>query len=141
MIRFFKELYLTGFTLLYKIPGGTPHSKTGTSVPVIALFEVAFLAGVLSWIDISNGKRFLLSSSNSLASHKIVFLFFFIVLSLVNYHILVTRGHGIKYEREFNNLKKSRKILLVTSCCGLALATIAFFIYSRFAYRRFFHIF
>jgi len=140
MFRFFKELYLTGFTLLYKIPGGTPHSKTGTSVPVVALFEVAFLAGVSSWIDIFIGERFLLSSSNSLASHKIVFLLFFIALSLVNYHILITRGHGIKFEREFNNLEKSRRILLVMSCCGLMLATIAFFICSRLAYQRFFHI-
>jgi len=140
MIRFFKELYLTGFIILYKIPGKTLSSRSGTSVTAIAVVEWLFLAGVSSWIDICTGKRFLLSDANSLAFSKLVIVVVFIALGFVNYRILVTRGHGIKFERKFDNLQKSKKIILVTSCCGLVLATIAFFICSRLAYQHFFHI-
>jgi len=140
VIQFFKELYLTCFTILFKIPGGTPRSKAVSAVTAIAVIEGLFLAGITSWIDIFMGTRFLLSDSNSLPSSKLVILLFFLALCFANNRFLVTRGHGIKFEREFNNLKKTRKILLVTSCCGLVLATIAFFLYSRFAYRRFFHL-
>jgi hypothetical protein len=140
MFRFFKDIYFTAFTILYKIPGGTHSSKSGTSVAAIAVIEWLFFAGIASWIDIFIGKRLLLTDANSLASSKLVIVIIFIALGLVNYRILVIHGHGIKFEREFNNLKKSKRVFLLVSCVLLALVTIAFFICSRIAYRRFFHL-
>jgi hypothetical protein len=140
MIRFLKELYFTSFTILYKIPGGTPSSKSGTSVTAVAVIEGLLLAGIFSWIDIFIGKRFLLSDYNSHISFKLVTLILFFALYFANYRVLVTRGYGIKFEREFIHLKKSRKVLLLSSCVVLLLATIAFFIYSRLAYQSFFHL-
>jgi hypothetical protein len=59
---------------------------------------------------------------------------------LPNYYVLVIRGHGITFEREFAHLDKSRKVLLLVSCAVLLLATIMLTIYSVSAYQRFFHI-
>lgn len=140
MIRFFKELYLMVFTILYKIPGGTPSSKSVTSVTAVTLIEWLLLAGISSWIDIFIGKRFLLSDYNSLIFSKLAALMLFLALGSVNQVVLVARGHGIRFEREFTHLEKSRKVLLVVSCAVLVVATIAFFIYSRLAYQRFFHL-
>jgi uncharacterized membrane protein YqhA len=65
----------------------------------------------------------------------------FLALGFLNLYALFfcgfTFSHGIKFEREFDNLKKSRKILLVTSCVVLLLATIVFSIYSISAHRHF----
>jgi len=104
------------------------------------LIEWLILAGIASWIDIFIGIRFLLSDSNSVISSKLIVVVLFLALGSVNNRILVTRGHGIKFEREFNNLKKFRKNLLIASCVMLSLTAIAFFICSRLAYRHFFQI-
>ena len=68
----------------------------------------------------------------------------FFALFFLNTYILIicgfTFGHGLRFEREFDNLKKGRKILLQTSCVVLLLATIMFSIYSMSVYHRFFPI-
>jgi hypothetical protein len=138
MIRFFKELYLTGFALIFK--SSHASGRTAGAVTIVALIEWLILGGISSWIDIFMGTRFLLSNTNSLASSKLAILFLFFALYLANYHILVTRDHGIRFARGFDNLAKSRRILLVISFWGLILATITFFICSRLAYQHFFHL-
>jgi hypothetical protein len=116
------------------------RTKAGSAVAAIALIEWLILAGISSWIDMFIGERFLLNSTNSSVASKLVIVILFFALCSVNHLVLVTRGNGIKFADEFNNLKKSRRILLVTSCLVLLLSVIAFFLYSRFAYRGFFHI-
>jgi len=140
MIQFFKEIYLTAFSILFKIPGGNTKGKIAGAVTLITLIEWLILAGIASWIDIFTGTRFLLSDANSLISSKLIVVVLLLALGSVNNRVLVTRGHGIKFEREFNNLKKSRKNLLIASCVTLSLTAIAFFIRSRLAYRHFFQI-
>jgi hypothetical protein len=131
MIQFFKELYLTAFTLLYRIPGGNTYGKTTGSVTIITLMEWGIIVGIASWIDIIVGIKTLLSFSTlSLA-------ICFFALYFVNYRVLVTRGHGIKFEHEFGNLGKSRRILLVATCAVLLFAIISFAVYSTLAHRRF----
>jgi Ni/Fe-hydrogenase subunit HybB-like protein len=138
MIRYFKELYLSGFTIIFKF--GRTKAKTTGAVTAVTLIECLILAGIASWIDIFIGKRFLLSDYNSLVFSKLVIVVLFFALCSVNHLVLVTRGHGIKFERGFDNLEKSRRILLEVSCAVLLVAAIAFFIYSRLAYQRFFHL-
>jgi len=69
-----------------------------------------------------------------------VVIILFFALAFANFNILVMRGHGIKFEREFDKLGKTRKILLVTSCAVLLLATIVFFIHTISAYKHHFHL-
>jgi hypothetical protein len=134
MIRFFKELYLTAFTILFRLPGRTPLAKIGTSIAAITLVEGFILIDISSYIDILIGEKFLLSFS------KPVIVIIFVALGFLNQYLLYIRGYGIKFEREFDKLNKYRRILLVTSCVVLLLVTIVFFFYSTSAYQHFFHI-
>lgn len=145
MIRFFKEVYLTVFALGYKagIAGGWQRMNrkfgiimdVGKGVLLVWLIEFFILKGIESYIEIHVGKRFSFDSS-LWAKIAISFAVYY-----VNYYVLVTLGHGIKFEREFNNLKKSRKILLLVSFVVLLLATIALTVCSVSDYQHFFHIF
>ncbi|MGB7749531.1 MAG: hypothetical protein WBN75_19845 [Verrucomicrobiia bacterium] len=142
MIRFFKELYLTGFTLGFrarmpeKFGGGWgPVIDAGKGVAVLSLIILINLTNIRGWIEIYIGTRFSFDSSRW-AQWAIALIFFY-----ANYYVLVTRGRGIKFEREeFKNLKISRKVLLIMSFTALLLATIVFSIYSVSTYQRFFHL-
>jgi hypothetical protein len=85
-----------------------------------------------TWIEIYLGERFYFD--------RWVIRVAAVALYLVNYYILATRGHGIKFEREFTNLPKSQKILLLASCVVMILVAIAVSIYSVSAYHRYFYI-
>ncbi len=140
MIRFLKELYLTGFTLgfRFRIAGGWgrwvpslgPIMDAGKGVFFVWVIMFLILEGIKSYIEIHVGTQV-----NSPWEFAAVMALYF-----ANHYILVTRGHGIKFEREFDNLEKNRKNLLLASCGVMGLATIAFSIYLGFAYQRFFHL-
>jgi hypothetical protein len=142
MIRFLKELYLTGFTLGFrarmpeKLGGGWgPVIDAGKGVAILSLIILINLTNIRGWIEIYIGTRFSFDSSRW-AQWAIALIFFY-----ANYYVLVTRGHGIKFEREeFKSLKISRKVLLIMSFTALLLATIIFSIYSVSTYQRFFHL-
>jgi hypothetical protein len=132
MIRFLKEIYLTGFTIVFKLSRAKKITyKVGGAAAILTLVECFNLSNILSWIDIFSGKELLPRFSEP----EVLLAFF--TLGFLNIYVLFIRGHGIKFECEFDNFKQSRKILLVTSCVVLLLATIAFSIYSTLAYRRF----
>jgi hypothetical protein len=141
VFQFLKELYLTAFTLGFRFRapkrfggGWGPIVDTGKGVGFVSIIELVILTDLQGWIEFLVGTRSSFDSDRW-ATWAIALAFY-----LANYYILVTRGHGIKFEREFTHLKKSRKILLVTSCAVLLLATIAFSICSIPAYQRFFHL-
>jgi len=136
MFQFFKELYLTAFTIFFKVGGAdwTPGINAGKGVASVALIESAFLIGIVLWIDVLVGTKSLFDIPKWAA------VIAFLALCAANHYPLVARGHGITFEREFNHLKKTRKILLMASCVVIILAAIAFFIYSVSVYHRFFHI-
>ena len=140
MFRFFKELYLTVFTLGFRFRapqrfggGWGPIIDAGKGVLAVWLIAFLILKGIESYIEIHIGTRF--SFDSSLWEMASV-----LALYYSNYYVLVSCDHGIKFEREFTHLKKSRKVLLVTSCAVLLLVTIAFSLYARSAYQHFFHL-
>ncbi len=100
----------------------------------VALISGAILMGIEAWIEIFVGTRFSFDTSPWAIRIAALALYF------ANYYALVTRGHGIKFEREFTPQKKSRKIFLLVSCAVVLPASIAFTIYSVSAYQHFFHI-
>jgi hypothetical protein len=136
MFRFFKELYLTGFTLGFRVSGSSwwPSMNAGKGVLGFAVIEWIMLVVIAVWIDIYLGTKFFFGVDRWTIRIVCVALYF------ANYYVLVARGHGIKFEREFPHLEKSRKNLLLVSCAVLLLATVAFLIFSVSAYHRFFHI-
>lgn len=135
MIRFLKEIYLTGFTIVFKISRARKITyRAGGAITIITLIEWFNLLNISSCIEMFIGKQF----SPRLFEPEV--LLAFLALGFLNSYVLFIRGHGIKFEREFENLKKSRRICLVASCVVVLLATILFSIYSTSAYHRFFHI-
>jgi hypothetical protein len=137
MLRFLKELYLTMFTLGFRFRIGDglgPTMDAGKGVLLICVIILFIFNGIKSYIEIYVGTRF--NFDSALWERAAIIL----AIYLPNNYILDTCGHGIKFEREFTNLKKSRKVLLVMSCAMVLLATIVFGICSDSAYRHFFQI-
>lgn len=138
LMRLIKELYLTGFAIIFN--SSRASGRTSGAVTVIAVIEWLILTGAASWVDISLGTRFLLSDANSRFSSKLIMVALFFALYFANYRVLVTHGHGVRFAHEFGSLKKARKILLVIGFSGIVLFTIFFFVGSRLEYRHFFNI-
>jgi hypothetical protein len=140
IFQFLKELYLTGVALGFRFRapqqlggGWGPIIDTGKGVLIVSLIVFLILKGIESCVEIHVGTRFSFDSSPwELAS--------VLALYYANYYLLVSRGYGIKFEREFTHLKKSRKVHLVVSCVVVVLATIVFTDYSRSACQRYFHL-
>ncbi len=132
MIRFLKEIYLTGFTLVFRLSRGKDIAcKVGGACAILILIEEFNLSNIMCWLDIFTGKQVLPRFSG-----PEVWLAGFVLFS-INVYVLFTLRYGINFEREFNKLEKTRKILLVVSCVVLLLATIVFSIYSTSAHRHF----
>lgn len=142
MFHFLKELYLAGFAITFRLrpsgrwgrwnPSLEPIMDAGRGVFIVSLIPSVILLNIDLWIEIFVGTRFSFS--------RLSISTFGLAVFFVNYYILVIRAHGIKYEREFTHLDKSRKTLLQVSWTVIVLATIAFSIYSFSAYQRFFHL-
>jgi hypothetical protein len=55
----------------------------------------------------------------------------------MNGYVLYFRGHGIKFAREFDSIKRTKRILLMVSCAVAVVAVIVLFVFSAIAHRRF----
>jgi hypothetical protein len=136
MICLLKELYLTEFVFFYRASkkSWSHGTNVGKGAAGVSLFAWIILLSISMWIEIFCGKRFLFVF-NRLEVGVFVFAFF-----CVNYYILAIRGYGIRFEREFNNLKKPKQTFLLISCCVIQIVSVAFFTYSGYVYQHFFHI-
>lgn len=144
MVQFFKELYLAEFAFIFKAWSSSrwssswkpnPSLKAGVGVAGVSIFMWLIANGIEGWVEIFMGKQFL-----PLHISRWEIWVATLAIYLVNYYILVIRGHGIRFEREFDNFKKSKQKFLRISCWIFELSSLAFVFYSFFAYQRFFHI-
>ena|SRR5579859_3112793 len=130
LIRFFKEVYLTGYVVIFKMGRVKDLAfRAGGAIGIVTLIEWLFLIGISDCIEMFFKTKFILSK-------PAVYLTLF-ALFLINEYILFLRGHGTKFEREFDSLSKSRKSLLVTSCVVMLVVIVAFSFGSMIAYRHF----
>ncbi|MGA2028627.1 MAG: hypothetical protein ABSG87_00935 [Verrucomicrobiota bacterium] len=132
MIQFFKEVYLAGFVIIFK--GSRARKITygaGSAIAAITLIEWLVLIGISGYIEMFLNKKLLFYFS------KPVVIIAFFALFLMNQYVLFIRGHGIKFAREFDSLKKSRRILLIVSWAVMVVVIIVFFIFSAIAHRHF----
>jgi len=141
MIQFIKELYLTAFLIGFRIRvpqrfrgGLAPSIDVGKGVLVASLIMFFILKGIEGYIEILVGTIF------SFDSEHWEMAVITLALYLPNYYVLVTRGYGVTFDREFTAFKRSKKVILVASCVGLMLASVVFCGYSDSAYRHYFHI-
>jgi hypothetical protein len=132
MIRFFQEIYLTGFVVTFRVSRARNIVyKAGGAIAAITVIEWFILVGILGCIGMFLGTKVLIYVP------KPLILIAYFALFFLNQYILFIRRYGIEYEREFDRLDKSRKTLLKASCAILALGAIVFFIWSGIAYRHF----
>jgi hypothetical protein len=131
MLRLFKELYLTAFTIFFRVGGAdwTPGINAGKGIAGIALIEALLLLGIASWIEMLAGTRY------RIARWEAVITYFAICVG--NHYSLVTCGHGTAFERRFSSLKSSRKILLIAASVAIMLVAVVVFVCSAQAHRRF----
>jgi len=136
MIRFLKELCLTEFTFFYRASNKSwSHgANAGKAAAAVSLSACIILLTISMWIDILNGKQFLMVFDRWKVGIAILAFF------CGNFYVLAIRGHGIRFEREFNNLQKSKRTFLGVSCLVINLISVAFFLYSGHVYQHFFHI-
>jgi hypothetical protein len=113
MIQFLKELYLTGYVFFYRASSRSwSHAyNVGKGIAGVSLFVSLILLGINGWIEILVGKQFFIPHVSRLDGWVEAFVTF-----LANYYILVVRSHGIRFEKDFNNLKKSKQTFLQVSC-------------------------
>jgi hypothetical protein len=132
MIQFLKEIYLTGFALIFKLSRAKDIAyRSGGAIAILTLIEWFNLLSISLCIEMFAGKKYLFFYP------KPFVLIAFFALFFINQYILFIRGHGIKFERVFDKLEKSKKILLILSFAVILLATIVFSIYSISAHRHF----
>jgi hypothetical protein len=136
MFQFLKELYLAEFTSFFKASSSswTPGINAAKGAVGVAIIEGIILVAIDAWIEVLVGKRLLLPN---LQRWEICIAF--LILYISNYYVLVTLGHGLKFERNSSNIKRAKRISLMVLCRVTELATVAFFIYSIYVYHRFFH--
>lgn len=125
MIRFFKELYLTGFTLSFRFRmperfggGWEPTVDAVKGVTGVAAIEIVIFTMIMMWIEIYFGARFFSNAG------KLIFVLSIMPIYFVNYYALLTRGHGIKFKREHDTLEKSRRLLLRSGISFMYLASV-----------------
>lgn len=133
MIRFAINIYLTAFTMCFRAGGSAWSSNINIwkGVTGVALIESAFVLGTAASVSVFFDKNVLPNMS------KLAVIISFLFLCATNYYLLVLRGDGIRFEREFDNHEKSMRLLLQASCVAVILGAMAFFVYSGIAYRRF----
>jgi hypothetical protein len=135
MMQFIKNVVLTGFVLFYRIPGKNHRIKINGAITLIALIEWLILSGFLCLYDIFSGKQIVLSHPTFF--QKIIVISLFAILWFLNKRIFFVQG--VNFEREFDNIEKSRRGLLIISFAALLLSAIGLFVFSRIAYQHFFH--
>jgi ABC-type transport system involved in Fe-S cluster assembly fused permease/ATPase subunit len=135
MIRFLKELYFVGFVFFYRASNKSwSHSiNLARGAAGVSFFGWIMLLTISMWVEIFDGRQFLVFDL-----WKVGIAIF--AIYCVNYYVLVIRGHGIRFEREFNNLKKSKQTFLQVSYLVINLISVAFFLYSGHVLQHFFHI-
>jgi hypothetical protein len=138
MIRFLKELYLTGYVFFYRASGRSwSHQyNVAKGVAGVSLFVFLAFTGIEVWIEILMGKQSL-TLLYFARWYRYASIFAWL---LANYYILVSRGYGVRFEKDFDNLKKSTQTFLQVICCLVQVASVALFIFSGLAYRHVFHV-
>lgn len=143
MFRFLRDVYLTAFTLAFRFRappkyggGWGPVFDAGKGAVFVSLILALSAVGIEQYVQILIRKRFF----DSYRSDTVLAVAFFFFLYFANYYVLITRRHGIEFERAFSHFRKSRKVLLTITCALLVLAWAWFITQSRSAYFTFFHM-
>lgn len=127
-VRFIKELYLSIFVLAFRLGAGQwPkefNADAHKGVVVVALVQ-QMLGLAIVWsvpaIDVF--------------SSKLAVGAFYFILLFINYYVLIVRGSGVKFEKEFDHFPKWKRIALLSEAAIAILASFAIAVVVAKAHR------
>ena len=118
--RVSRELWLSIFVLFYRISRWKGSMKANSAVAAPAILETLLALSALSWIEIALHQR--------IDVGKWLIGVFAVVIYWANSHVLVERGSGLKFEREFSGFARVKQLALFFGAV-LVTVTIGFFLY------------
>ncbi len=131
-IQFIKEIYLTGFAILFRHARVKEIGyKVGFSIVPITVIQWFALLGIWAYVEMFLNKNYLFKFSKAVA------IIAYFVLFFINVYFLFFRKHGIKFAYEFDCIGKTRKIFLIVSWVMAVIAVIAFVIFVAVAHQHF----
>lgn len=133
-MRYIKEIYLTGFAVLFRLrPNQRASTRAGRAISALTIILwIAFWA-LLCLIEMLSGKRFL----TQVGKLEIVGAWF--AFYLINLQILYVRGYGVRFEREFDKMDNPAKRLLIWRFIVFVLALVTFSILLFIAHDHYIH--
>ena len=104
LIQFVKEVYLAGYAVCFRLSRSrNVNYKAGGAIGFITLVGGLIIIGILFHVQILIRSKFIFS--------KPVVIVAITALFFINQYFLTVRRHGIKFEREFDNLEKGGELL------------------------------
>jgi hypothetical protein len=118
--RAFREVWLSIFVLFFRISRWKGSMKATSATAGPAMLEAVLAVSGLCWLEIVLHHRFYINKWLIGVLGAIIFW--------VNSHVLVGRGSGLKFEKEFSEFSSPKQAALFS---GAALTTVAigFFLY------------
>ena len=134
MIRYITELYLTGFAVFFRFrPNQKVSIRAGRAITAITfILWMAFLA-LFCIIEIFSGRIFLNQAT------KLTIIVAWFGCYFINMHILYVRGHGVRFEREFDKMERSARNLLIWRFIVSVLIVITLSVLLFIAHNHFLH--
>jgi hypothetical protein len=126
-----KTLYLSVFLAFYRLGQGLWPARLNfdalRGVGGVSAIGIILALNMSGWLEVVL-KKHLAYSQTSLGIFSIIFL-------AINYHILVIRGAGVRFEHESSYMPRGKRILIYVIGASVVLATAVFSYYSVAAYR------
>lgn len=131
-MNYLKEVYLTLFVVFYRVFANawTPGINAWKGVGGVTVLEALVIISASSSLNLSLGAQAVEGIEKWMIVLGTVALFF------ANYFVLIARSHGLRFEREFADLDRSKKTALIATTAVVLIAILAAFIVSGVAHRR-----
>ena len=111
----------------------TPETNAGMAVAFLTLVECFAILGIACWVDILLGTKILAEFP------KWAVFIFILILCAPNYYVLVSKGSGAAFAKEFAHFGKYKRWSLLLICAMTMVAIFLFFLYSATTHRRMFY--
>src|SRR5215468_455583 len=106
-----KETYLALFVLFFRVGWKGPpilNWPARRAVGIITMIEAVCVGGLFLWMGIMTGQRV----------HPLLFIILiipFFAVHQLNRHFLIKKGLGTEFEKQFDDLPRSKRIRLISS--------------------------
>lgn len=127
-----KKIWLLWFVLFSRIAAAAwpPSINAWKGVVGVTLVEWLVVVGLSLWLRLATERELLFGLDRWLVQVALALLF------AVNYMLLIHRGIGISYERDFGNLERSKRVRGIALSLAAVLGVVGFLAASVVAYNK-----